>query len=139
MASRDDDEIMKELVAIASKHTRVPINEIDSASMLGEELGLVGDDAKEFFEECGKRFDLDLSDFHFSDYFPDESTAEMHYYLGTIVRRRNLIVSFFSYFDTGFWGFFAKKKSYNTVTVQDIFDSVKMGKWPLMKRVEDAS
>lgn len=97
---------------------------------VGEDLRLIGDDADEFLDKFSKEFDVDFSEFTFNDYFPDEGSASMHFYMGRQMNRsENPVLSLLQKLDSLIWKLFARRRSFKTMTVQDLYESARMGKW----------
>lgn len=59
----------------ASDHCSEPIEEIDSATRLEDDLGISGDEASEFMEAFQKHFDVDMSQFQFNKHFSPEGIS----------------------------------------------------------------
>lgn len=119
---------LKELVA---KHARCPVDALSVKTRLGEDLKIVGDDADEFLEEFARSFNVDLSGMVFNDYFPDEATADMHYYLAVIAQSSGLsrLLKPVKLLEIRFWGMFAKRTSFKTLTIENLLLAVQLGRW----------
>lgn len=104
--------------------------ELTMGTRIGEDLRLIGDDADEFLDKFSKEFAVDLTAFPFSDYFPDEGSASMHFYTGRqMSRSENPALSLLRKLDSLIWGLFARRRSFKTMTVQDLYESARRGKW----------
>ncbi|MFG8985273.1 MULTISPECIES: DUF1493 family protein [Pseudomonas aeruginosa group] len=104
--------------------------ELTMGTRIGEDLRLIGDDADEFLDKFSKEFAVDLSEFPFSDYFPDEGSASMHFYTGRQMNRpENPALSLLRKLDSLIWGLFARRHSFKTLTVQDLYESARTGRW----------
>lgn len=119
---------IKELVA---KHAHCPVETLLVKTRLGEDLGIIGDDADEFLDEFARSFDVDMSGMVFNDYFPNEATAEMHYYLAAIARSggHGQLLRPVRLLEIWFWGMFAKKMSFKTLTIENLLLVAQRGRW----------
>jgi hypothetical protein len=122
------DVQIKELVA---KHALCPIDALSTETRLGEDLKIIGDDAEEFLKEFAAQFNVDMSGMVFSDYFPEEGTSEMHYYLTAIARggNQNELLRSLKLLESKFWGMFTEKTFFKTVTIEKLLLAVRRGKW----------
>lgn len=104
--------------------------ELTMGTRIGEDLKLIGDDAEEFLDKFSKEFTVDLSELPFSDYFPEEGSANMHFYTGQQMKSsENPALSLLRKLDSLIWGLFARRRSFKTMTVQDLYESARTGKW----------
>ncbi len=104
--------------------------ELTMGTRIGEDLRLIGDDADEFLDKFSKEFAVDLSEFPFSDYFPDEGSASMHFYTGRQMNRpKKPALSLLRKLDSLVWGLFARRHSFKTLTVQNLYECARTGKW----------
>jgi hypothetical protein len=119
---------IKELVA---KHALCPVETLSAKTRLGEDLKIVGDDADEFLEEFARSFNVDMSGMVFNDYFPDEATADMHYYLTAIARSSDHsgLLKSAKLLESRIWGMFAKRTLFKTLTIEDLLLAVQRGQW----------
>ena len=114
-----------------SKQTFTSKDTLTPKTRLGDDLRVVGDDADEFLVEFSKQFDVNLSNFIFNDYFPDEVSPEMHYYLCCIAQKKssNIIVEFIRKLEGKFWKVFSKKNSFKTITLEKLLFIARKGEW----------
>ncbi len=98
---------------------------------LGEDLCVLGDDADEFLDEFSKQFDVNLSTIIFKDYFPDEASTEMFYYLCCIAQKKssNKIVESIRKLEGNFWKTYSKKTSFKTITLKKLLFVAIEGEW----------
>ncbi len=82
---------------------------IDENSILFKDLGIYGDDADFFMMEFAVEFNIDMSDFRFSDYFLHETIIPFGYW-------------YYKYFDKKF----GKKIEFG---LDHLVEVVKKGKW----------
>lgn len=67
------EELLNELVEMLVDKVGLPKDMmIDENTRMEEDLSITGDDAWEFFVDYSKNFDIDISNFRFSDYFESE-------------------------------------------------------------------
>jgi len=105
-------------------------DELTMGTRIGEDLRLIGDDADEFLEKFSKEFSVDLSGFPFSDYFPVEGSASMHFYAGRQMSSpKNPALSLLRKLDSLIWGLFSRRRSFKTLTVHDLYEFARTGKW----------
>jgi len=62
-----------DVLEFVSNRLAVPSAKLSMTTRLGADLGLDGDDASEFMAEFAAKFDVDLSEFVFDDYFAVET------------------------------------------------------------------
>lgn len=79
--------------------------EITLDSELECDLKITGDDAFEFFERYSNKFNVDLSDFHMSNYFAQEGTLNLYLLL-----------------------FLRSKSSRKTIYIKDLISGIESGK-----------
>lgn|SRR3990167_1269218 len=104
--------------------------ELIMGTRIGEDLRLIGDDADEFLDKFSKEFDVDLSELPFNEYFPGEGSASMHFYTGRqMADSGNPVLLLLRRLDSLIWGLFARRGSFKTMTVQDLYESARAGKW----------
>ncbi|WP_285008669.1 DUF1493 family protein [Pedobacter faecalis] len=73
-----DNEIFNQLKSlIIEMRGRYKI-ELTRDTQLERDLKITGDDALEFFEEFGKRFDIDTEDLELSEYFAPEGSFSLY-------------------------------------------------------------
>lgn len=117
--------------SLVAKHARVEPHQLRGNTRVGEDLGIVGDDAEELLTEFSEKFNVDLTNFRFQDYFPDEGTADMTYYLlknsGGSLRRRG--PNPFRRMEEAIWGVFARNKSFKSLTLEQLMVAAKEGEW----------
>lgn len=128
---KSDTELFEQIINLIAKHTLLTSCEISLSSRLGEDLRLVGDDAEEFLKEFSEQFNLDLSDMNFNDYFPDEATADMHYYLCTtrLGKSKNKLMRIIRKLEARFWRLFARKTQFKSMTVEGLVAAARTGRW----------
>lgn len=122
---------LKELAEKYSPYSPYSLEEISIESRMGEDLRIIGDDAAEFFEEFSGRFDVDMSPMSFDEYFPSEGSANMNYYLTTLVKNKkeNRILRLLRLFESTFWSFFATQKSFKSITLEKLMIVIDRKKW----------
>jgi hypothetical protein len=79
-AKSEIDEVKK----LVSKEFSVKFGKLTNETRLLHDLGMDGDDAREFMQVFSKNFQVDLSEFEFCQYFGEEAGAEpitLIYYL----------------------------------------------------------
>ena len=91
-------------------------DEISLETSLLYDLGIDGDDAAEFLEGYAERFEVDLSDFRFDEYFGPEGCSPF------------MIFSAFYYWIT--W----KKQREKSLKVADLVDAARTGRLSLGNR-----
>lgn len=64
--------------------------QIDENTVLFKDLDLIGHDASEFMMKFSTTFCADLSNFKFSDYFPEESNIPFLYWLNKLFRKESI-------------------------------------------------
>lgn len=67
-------DLSTEVFAMVSEFTRVRPQELTWETTLFHDLGIDGDDAVEFFEEFGRTFEVDLTDFNIETHFGPEAS-----------------------------------------------------------------
>lgn len=110
---------------------KIPFDgELSLNTCINDDLLLVGDDAEEFLKELCARFNVKLSGLVFSDYFPDEATSDMHYYLLTMKNKKspNSLMSLVRSAELIFWGMFSKKPSYQSLPLKKLLAMVNQDK-----------
>lgn len=114
-----------------SRHALTPKDDLKLDTRLGMDLRIVGDDAEELLSDFAKKFDVDLSDFNFSEFFPDEATASMHYYLAAVAHSKcpNNLLAVIRALEGRFWRIFAKKRTYREVTLEKLLSAARDGMW----------
>ncbi|WP_320052103.1 DUF1493 family protein [uncultured Acetobacteroides sp.] len=63
---------------------------INAETILFKDLSLVGHDASEFMIRFSERFEVDLTDFKFNDYFVEESNIPFLYWIYFFFRKEKL-------------------------------------------------
>jgi hypothetical protein len=128
MEEKSLEASIKNLVA---KHAFCETESLTPETRLGEDLRIIGDDAEEFLKEFAVSFSVNMSSMVFGDYFPDEATPSMHYYLTSIARpkKRSVFSRLVGLFESKFWALFAGKKRFKTVTIFDLVSAAKEGRW----------
>ncbi|EON92525.1 hypothetical protein MARLIPOL_07229 [Marinobacter lipolyticus SM19] len=126
----NSDELTNQILKLVAKHALCQPDQISTATKIGEELRIVGDDADELLTDFSSEFNVDISDLDFDKYFPCEATANMHFYLSAIAisKHQNPMVLAFRYFESKFWRLFASKTKYQTLTVDDLVNIANRGK-----------
>lgn len=124
------DVTPESIIAFLEGECRSYKGEIGMRTRVGEDLRLIGDDAEEFLERFSKEFDVDLSELPFSEYFPDEGSASMHFYAGRqMLGPINSGLSLFRKLDSLIWSSFAGRRSFKTMTAQKLYESARAGQW----------
>ena len=105
--------------------------DLTSETCLNRDLLIVGDDADELLEAFSKRFEIDVSNFDFHEYFTGEVTSEMHYYLASCSydKTENIIYKKFLGLQKAIYGFFARKKEFKPLSLGDLWSAAKAGRW----------
>lgn len=125
---------LDDIKALIAEHSGSDKSDLHLNTRLGEDLFMLGDDADEFLEVFSKLYKLDYSEFSFHDYFPEEVTSNMFYY--QLRHKKSValnvpILRFINKIKCVYWGFFADKKQYKTLTLKDLYNSASVGKWVL--------
>lgn len=108
--SPEDDHELGAVLRFTADYLKRPLQELGPTTRLAEDLSLLGDDAGEFLDAYSHQFNVIFSDFDFRRYFPEEGAwGPFMYLLRQKIGRQ----------DTTF----------ETVTLQDLADAVKRGKW----------
>ena len=102
-----------EIKIIVSNEGNVPLCNVTENSTLLGDLKIDGDDAWEIFEQCQSKFELDLSNFIFNNYFRSEPCLKGVVYLYRKFKYRDEHLA-------------AKKEP---ITVKQLIDACKKGKW----------
>ncbi len=114
----------------AAKERAISKSKLSPGTRVGEGLQIVGDDAEEFLQSFAEKFNVNFSAFEFHQYFPGEATAEMHHYLlNTKKTSFNPIFRLINQAERSFWRIFSKDTSFKTITLQDLENAAKLGKW----------
>ncbi|VAW70772.1 hypothetical protein MNBD_GAMMA09-1171 [hydrothermal vent metagenome] len=76
--------MLTEVINIVSEQSGTPIEKLNGATLIEEDLGLTGDDAWEVIEELEKKYNIDFTEFDFLKHFGPEagwaSSKEYGYY-----------------------------------------------------------
>lgn len=80
-------EFLKEISQLIHNHIGYPIEQISLSSRLTEDIGFDGDDAWRFIEEFAIKYDVDMQDFEFYDYFGPDIASEISYFLWRLEMR----------------------------------------------------
>ena len=107
-----NDDLGERVKKFLSKEISVKENSIKSSDRLFHDLGVDGDDAYELLQHYSVAFNVDLTQFEFSDYFGEEGTGSL---LGYIDRL----------FSTG-----QARAMKKPITVEDLIVSAKLGVCP---------
>ena len=79
-----NEYMLTEIIKIISKESGVPIERLNGATLLEEDLGVTGDDAWEVIEALEVKYHLDLKEFEFLKHFGPEvgwaTSKEYGYY-----------------------------------------------------------
>ena len=121
-------ELVKSLVA---KQALCSPEQLSADTRLGEDLGIVGDDAEELLSEFSLEFNVDMSALDFKLYFPSEASANMNFYLTTIAKSKynNPLVNAVRFLESKFWKVFARQTDYITITIHDLLKIAQSRKW----------
>lgn len=74
-----------ELRSIISEETGNPLNKVQPTSKLVSELGIGGDDGYELMELLANKYNVDLSNIDFYQYFGDESISFVYLLISSIM------------------------------------------------------
>lgn len=77
-----------ELEAFITETTGIYCAHFDENTELEKDLRIWGDDAYEFLQEFSKVFDVDISNFTFSDYFREEGDFTLTIFLNFLTRQK---------------------------------------------------
>lgn len=96
-----------------------------------EDFRIAGDDAEEFLKDFSLTLKVDISEVKFSDYFPEESSPEMHYFFALLDSKfkKSKFFRSVAYCESVLWSIFSSRRSYMTVTVGHLLDFSQKGKW----------
>jgi hypothetical protein len=143
-----DDSIEKRVYTLVSSERGVRLEKLAPKSTLSYDLGMEGDDAVEFFEEFGKEFAIDLKrlgeDWHC--YFSPEGVTLSAGLLvgipGSIIAIGLMklfprwpdwlcfVLAFLAWIAVlASWGNWRSRDLFAQITIQDLIDSAKAGKW----------
>lgn len=124
------DVTPESIIAFLEGECRSYKGKIGMSTRVGEDLRLIGDDAEEFLERFSKEFGVDLSELPFSEYLPSEGSASLHFYAGRQMHSpNNSGLSLLRKIDSLIWGSFAGRRSFKTMTAQDLYESARAGQW----------
>lgn len=98
------------IIIFIVEQTSANLEKICWETRLGEDLGIDGDDASEFFENFSKEFEVDLSNFQFDKYFGSEAGFDL------------LLAMWQIFFDE-------PKQKLETITVKDLITAAIAKKW----------
>lgn len=114
---------------ILGHHVSGSCEELTLDTRIGEDLCIIGDDAEEFLFDYAQEYGVDFSKFEFGDYFPDEGSIDMHYYISNIVKYKSSFIGFVNKIDSFFWRAIAQRRNYKSMTINDLIVSARAGKW----------
>lgn len=77
-----------DIEAFIKKTTGKSCAHFDENTELEKDLRIWGDDAYEFLEEFSRVFDVDISNFAFSEYFREEGDSTLVIFLNFLTRQR---------------------------------------------------
>jgi hypothetical protein len=105
--------VHENLIDFLSIHLGVKKEFLIPSTRIQEDLGCTGDDAVELMHAFSEKFNVDLCEFNPNEYFDSESFDPIGYLL--------------SLFRKG------QKVRSNSITLQDLEDAAKLGKWTRKK------
>ncbi len=71
----DDDPIAIRVKELVSENRAISVEKLKWENTLYQDLCMYGDDVPDFFEGFIKEFNVDMKDFEFERYFPDETLS----------------------------------------------------------------
>ena len=116
-----------EIKKIILIHARVDESSLHLGTRLGEDVCIIGDDADEFLIDYMNKFDVDLSEFCFGEYFPDEVSADESVYLAKHSKCK--VMKYLCYIDFWSWITHTRNRQYKTLTIKDLLDCAEKGVW----------
>lgn len=131
MPEMNDSLLSRKVINMVAKYANCKPEQISIETRIGEDLCIVGDDADELLTDFAEEFTVDMSGIDFNDYFPGESTANMHYYVTGIAKSKyqNTFLNFIRNLDAKFWKMFASRTDYETITIGELVNAANKGKW----------
>ena len=75
MSEQPSSELIDAICKFVAEETNYPCNKLTPETRIGSDLGVAGDDASDLMEHFAERFDVDLKEFVFTDYFGSEGSA----------------------------------------------------------------
>ena len=110
-----NNDLSKEVFAMVSEFTGARPEKLTSETTLFYDLGMDGDDAVEFFEEFGRAFGVDLTDFNIENHFGPEGS--------------NPLSSILTWFQ-GWWrGDHHSAAGVVPISLHDLVQSARSGRW----------
>ncbi len=108
-------DLSTEVFAMVSHFTGVRSQELTPETTLFHDLGIDGDDAVDFFEEFGKAFHVNLTDFKIARYFGSEGGDP---------------VSAIATWLQGWWtGNYHSAAGVAPITLRDLVEAARAGRW----------
>lgn len=98
-----DEKLFEDVIKLIPSFLFPKDKPISGKLCLEKDLGIYGDDAEDFLFKCGKKYNVDLSNFNFGKYFTKET--------------------WFIFYGKSF----QKKPKYD-LTIEDLVQSIKKGK-----------
>ena len=131
MPVANDNLVIAQIINLVSKHALCQPEQLSIETRIGEDLRIVGDDAHELLAEFSTEFAIDMSSIKFEDYFPEEASSNMHYYLTAVAQGKyqNPIVDIIRFVEATFWRLFAKEKNFKTLTIGHLVNVASNGRW----------
>lgn len=112
-----NNDMIEKIKAFVAENLVVKKEKLTAGTRLLEDIGIDGDDAAEFIEVFSKKFDIDMTDFVFSEYFGPEAAFNPIIYL--------------------YWFLFNRKKlQHTTITLSDLVEAVQNKKWSKKLKTE---
>ncbi len=103
--------------------------DITLETRVGEDLGIVGDDADELLSDFRDEYAVDFSGFVFEDYFPFEVSTEMYVYLAFHAENRPGLPAFrwLRMLRSSFYKRYYGELHYRTMTVGNLVRAARIG------------
>ncbi len=125
-----EEHIQKTVIKFLRLHSSKLLKEEEldvERCSINKDLLIVGDDAEELLEDLMKEFDIKFEGLVFDKYFPSEATASMNYFLASQTLKKyrsNSIFRLFFLLETKFWRIFARKISYENLSIKDLINEI---------------
>ncbi len=124
--------LFDDMCEFISEYLSIDKHDLKESTRIGEDLLIVGDDAEEFLDAFSKKFNVDFSELEFNNYFPSEASSAMHCYLskhGSKSKNKIRVLQMLDKIEEKVWGFFSGKTSFNTLTLEQMHETIKQQKW----------
>jgi acyl carrier protein len=142
-------ELEEHIIALIVEETGIKRERIQLGSRLADDIGMDGDDAVEFFEKFGKKFQVDLTSLHghwhqhFGPEWGGPGPGFLMVIIGAAVIAGDLVhdavrwiptwlamIGLIGMFGGAYFKFFNRHQNEAVpVTVQDLIDAASSGKW----------